>query len=41
VKGFAVTLCIGLVTTVFTAVFVTRMYYDWKLSRRQLVAVSV
>lgn len=41
VKGFAVTLCIGLVTTVFTAVFVTRMYYDWKLSRRQLLAVSV
>jgi len=41
VKGFAVTLCIGLVTTVFTAVFVTRMYYDWKLSRRQLLSVSV
>ena len=41
VKGFAVTLCIGLVTTVFTAVFVTRMYYDWKLSRRQLASVSV
>jgi preprotein translocase subunit SecD len=41
VKGFAVTLCIGIVTTVFTAVFVTRMYYDWRLSRRQLVAVSV
>jgi preprotein translocase subunit SecD len=41
VKGFAVTLCIGLVTTVFTAVFVTRMYYDWKLSRRQLLTVSV
>ena len=41
VKGFAVTLCIGLVTTVFTAVFVTRMYYDWRLSRRQLLTVSV
>jgi preprotein translocase subunit SecD len=41
VKGFAVTLCIGLVTTVFTAVFVTRMYYDWKLSRRQLLTISV
>ena len=41
VKGFAVTLCIGLVTTVFTAVFVTRMFYDWKLSRRQLLSVSV
>jgi preprotein translocase subunit SecD len=41
VKGFAVTLCIGLATTVFTAVFATRMYYDWKLSRRQLLTVSV
>ncbi|MBM4243412.1 MAG: protein translocase subunit SecD [Deltaproteobacteria bacterium] len=41
VKGFAVTLCVGLVTTVFTAVFVTRMYYDWQLSRRQLLTVSV
>jgi len=41
VKGFAVTLCIGLVTTVFTAVFATRMYYDWRLSRRQLLTVSV
>jgi preprotein translocase subunit SecD len=41
VKGFAVTLCIGLVTTVFTAVFATRMYYDWRLSRRQLLTISV
>lgn len=41
VRGFAVTLCIGILTTVFTAVFVTRIYYDWKLSRRRLVAVSV
>jgi preprotein translocase subunit SecD len=41
VKGFAVTLCIGLVTTVFTAVFATRMYYDWRLSRRKLLTISV
>jgi preprotein translocase subunit SecD len=41
VKGFAVTLCVGIVTTVFTAVFATRIYYDWKLSRRQLVTISV
>ena len=37
-KGFAVTLCIGIITTVFTAVFATRIYYDWRLSRRQLCA---
>ncbi len=41
VKGFAVTLCIGIVTTLFTAVFVTRVYYDWQLARRRLVTVSV
>ena len=41
VKGFAVTLCIGIVTTVFTAVFATRIYYDFRLSRRQLAAISV
>ena len=32
VKGFAVTLCIGLVTSVFTAVICTRIVYDFMLS---------
>lgn len=41
VKGFAVTLCIGIVTTVFTAVFATRVYYDWQLSHRRLTTVSI
>ena len=41
VKGFAVTLCIGIATTVVTAVFGTRMYYDYRLARRQLRAVSI
>lgn len=41
VKGFAVTLCIGIVTTVVTAVFGTRIYYDLRLSRRQLQSVSI
>jgi len=41
VKGFAVALCIGIVTTVFTAVFCTRLVYDFLLSRRSLTTLSV
>jgi preprotein translocase subunit SecD len=41
VRGFAVTLCIGILTTVFTAVFATRIYYDWRLSRGALRTISV
>lgn len=41
VKGFAVTLCIGIATTVITAVFGTRIYYDFRLSRRALQHVSI
>lgn len=33
VKGFAVTLVIGLVANVFTAVFVSRFIFDWEMSR--------
>lgn len=41
VKGFAVTLCIGIVSTVFTAVVVTRVVYDYLLAQRRLVTLSV
>jgi preprotein translocase subunit SecD len=41
VKGFAVTLCVGILTTVVTAVYLTRMYYDYRISRRALARVSV
>jgi preprotein translocase subunit SecD len=41
VKGFAVTLCVGIVTTVVTAVFATRIYYDFRLERRNLKAISI
>jgi preprotein translocase subunit SecD len=41
VKGFAVTLCIGIISTVFTAVFCTRVVYDYLLTRRRLVTLSV
>jgi len=37
VKGFAVTLVIGLVSNMFTAVFVSRTLFDWILNRKQRV----
>ncbi|MBI2357379.1 MAG: protein translocase subunit SecD [Deltaproteobacteria bacterium] len=41
VKGFAVTLCVGIVTTVLTAVYLTRTYYDWRIVMRKLTRISV
>jgi len=32
VKGFAATLVIGLITNLFTSVFVSRVAFDWELS---------
>ena len=32
VKGFAITLVIGLFTSVFTAVVCTRIIYDWRIT---------
>jgi len=42
VRGFAVTLVIGLVANVFTAVFVSKVIFDWMLSRqRQVESLSI
>ncbi|MBI2088663.1 MAG: protein translocase subunit SecD [Deltaproteobacteria bacterium] len=41
VKGFAVTLCVGIVTTVLTAVYLTRTYYDYRIVTRKLTRISV
>ena len=42
VKGFAVTLVIGLVANVFTAVFVSKFIFDWELSRpKPVTALSI
>src|SRR6202165_634688 len=42
VRGFAVTLVIGLLANVFTAVFVSRVIFDYELSgRRQVTALSI
>jgi preprotein translocase subunit SecD len=41
VKGFAVTLCVGILTTVITAVYLTRIYYDQRMGARKLERISV
>ena len=41
IRGFAVTLCVGILTTVISAVYGTRIYYDFRLSKRNLVKLSV
>jgi len=42
VKGFAVTLVIGLIANLFTAVFVSRTIFDFELSRkRQVTGLSI
>ncbi|HJU61214.1 MAG TPA: protein translocase subunit SecD [Candidatus Binatia bacterium] len=41
IKGFAVTLCVGILTTVITAVYLTRTYYDFRISARKLERISV
>ena len=35
VKGFAITLVFGLLANIFTAVFVSRVIFDWLLSKKQ------
>jgi preprotein translocase subunit SecD len=42
VKGFAVTLVIGLIANIFTAVFVSKTIFDFELAgKRQVVALSI
>jgi preprotein translocase subunit SecD len=41
VKGFAVTLCIGLVTTIFTAYFCTRVWHDIRVQVHKVQTVSI
>ncbi len=41
VKGFAVTLSIGIVASLFTAIFVSRVFFDFFLNRRQVRRLSI
>lgn len=40
IRGFATTLLIGIFTSVVTAVFITRMFLDWSLSKNEKLAYS-
>ena len=41
VKGFAVTLSVGIVASLFTAVFVTRIIFDYLIWNRKVTKISV
>lgn len=42
VKGFAVTLVIGLLANVFTSVFISRFIFDWEMSgKKQIQGLSI
>ncbi|MFN7937712.1 MAG: protein translocase subunit SecD [Bryobacteraceae bacterium] len=42
VRGFAVTLVIGLIANVFTSVFVSRFIFDWEMSgKKQVASLSI
>lgn len=41
IKGFATTLMIGIFTTLFTAIVVTRLIYDYLIFKRKLQKVSI
>ncbi len=41
VKGFAVTLSVGILASLFTAIFVTRVVFDFFLDKRQVKRLSI
>ncbi len=41
VKGFAVTLTIGIIISMFTAIFVTRTYYEWRMKSKTITELSI
>tara|TARA_B100001079_G_scaffold92680_1_gene79465 strand:- start:2014 stop:3570 length:1557 start_codon:yes stop_codon:yes gene_type:complete len=41
VKGFAITLCIGIAASMFTAVFVSRAAFDIVMSRKKITRLSI
>ncbi len=41
IRGFAVTLCFGIVISMFTAIFVTRMIMDWIIATKRPEKLSI
>lgn len=40
IKGFAVTLVIGILTSLFSAIFITRLIFEWQLNKNSQVKFS-
>ncbi len=40
IKGFATTLIIGILTSLFSAIFITRLIFEWQMSRKQKISFS-
>jgi len=40
IKGFASTLMIGIITSLFTAIFLTRMIFEWQLKRNKKITFT-
>ena len=40
IKGFATTLLIGIITSLFTAIFISRLLIDWDLNRGGILKFS-
>ncbi len=41
IKGFATTLVIGIFTSLFSAIYITRLIYEWKLKRNAKLSFSI
>jgi preprotein translocase subunit SecD len=41
VKGFAVTLSVGILASMFTAIFVSRLIFDYFLNVRNIKKISI
>ena len=40
IKGFATTLIIGIITSLFSAIFLTRLIFEWRLSKNRKIMFS-
>lgn len=41
IKGFAITLSVGILTTLFTAIVVTRLIYDYRVIKHKATSISI
>lgn len=40
IKGFATTLIIGILTSLFSAIFITRLIFEWQLAKKQKISFA-